>query len=97
MCGDDDDDLETVDYNENAVGRNVAAVADELATRPGDWKLRLRYPRWLVAAAAGEQADVVNDGVVVVRVDLPSAPLQIRTLFVEEDQRPDVIKQKIFY
>jgi len=41
-----------------------------------------------LVAAAGEQADVVNDGVVVVRVDLPSAPLQIRTLFVEEDQRP---------
>ena len=45
MCGDDDDDLEIVDYNENAVGRNVGAVADELGTRPGDWKLRLRYPR----------------------------------------------------
>ena len=51
----------------------------------------------MVAAAAGEQADVVNDGVVVVRVDLPSAPLQIRTLFVEEDQRPDIMQQKIFY
>ena len=51
----------------------------------------------MVAAAAGEQADVVNDGVVVVRVDLPSAPLQIRTLFVEEDQRPDIMQEKIFY
>ena len=50
-----------------------------------------------MVAAAGEQSDVVNDGVVVVRVDLPSAPLQIRTLFVEEDQRPGVIRQKIFY
>ena len=50
-----------------------------------------------MVAAAGEQADVVNDGVVVVRVDLPSAPLQIRTLFVEEDQRPDIIQQMIFY
>ena len=37
-----------VDYNEDvvlaAVGRNVAVAGDELATRPGGLKLRLRYP-----------------------------------------------------
>ena len=45
--GGGDDDSKTADYNENVVGRSVAVavVADELATRPGDWKLRLRYPR----------------------------------------------------
>ena len=52
-----------------------------------------------MVAAAGEQAAVVKDGfgVAVVRVDLPSAPLQIRTLFVEEDQRPGFMQQMIFY
>ena len=37
-----------VDYNVNAadvVGCSVADADDELATRPGGWKLRLRYPR----------------------------------------------------
>ena len=39
-----------VDCNGNAVDvvvRSVGAVVagDELATRPGGWKLRLRYPR----------------------------------------------------
>ena len=43
--GGGDDDSKTADYNENVVGRSVGAVVDELATRPGDWKLRLRYPR----------------------------------------------------
>ena len=47
-----DDDLGTVvvgvGYNEDAVlaavGRNVAVADDELATRPGGLKSRLRYP-----------------------------------------------------
>ena len=44
-----------------------------------------------MVAAAGEQAavaDDVLDVVVVVRVDLPSAPLQTRMLFVVMVQTP---------
>jgi len=43
-----------------------------------------------LVAAAGEQAAVVKDGfgVAVVRVDLPSAPLQTRMLFAVKAQIP---------
>ena len=44
-----------------------------------------------MVAAADEQAAVADDvfgAVVVVRVDLPSAPLQTRTLFVVVVQTP---------
>ena len=51
-----------------------------------------------MVAAAGEQAAAVNDGkgvAVVVRVDLPSAPLQTRMLFVVGVRTPIFVSQNI--
>ena len=50
-----------------------------------------------MVAAAGEQAAVVKDGfgVAVVRVDLPSAPLQTRMLFAVKAQIPNITSQNI--